>query len=146
MIRRIGSLRNFNGDSHPQEGNLNLQARDETETQSIRDQLNQYDEEEDNYYNDADVDDDEVEEGKEVTPSNVSLSRHLSTWAYDNNSVTGQGASRGMMQNSPDISVRYAGSIGRASLQSPMLQAFPRLFPSTVDIRQPNEYYSTRGG
>jgi hypothetical protein len=74
MIRRIGSLRNFNADSHRQEGNLNLQVRDDTETQSIRDQLNQYDEEEDNYYNDADVDEDEVEEGKEVTPSNVSLS------------------------------------------------------------------------
>ncbi len=82
MIRHIGSLRNFNLDSmQPLEGNLNLQVRNDTDIQSIRDQLNQYDEEEDNYYNDADVDEDELEEGKEVTPSNVSLSRQLTAWA-----------------------------------------------------------------
>ncbi len=82
VIRRIGSLRNFNLDSiQPLEGNLNLQVRNDSDIQSIRDQLNQYNEEEDNYYNDADVDEDELEEGKKVTPSNVSLSRQLTAWA-----------------------------------------------------------------
>ena len=40
VMGRIGSLRKFNADLLTQDGNVNPQARDDTETQSIRDQLN----------------------------------------------------------------------------------------------------------
>jgi hypothetical protein len=75
----------------PTEANLNLPGKIDTDAQSIRDQLNQYDEDEDTYYNDADIDDEENDGDRTTSPMqpNIPLSRHLTAWNQDTNSVSG---------------------------------------------------------